>query len=175
VTAAPTDDDREWRVSAHARAQCVERGIALAELDRLLADPPTRTQSRHAGNTEHHRRYVGYGILAIVEERSRTVITVGIHGASKADWEDAARARRSDLPEASPDVEPRRRRRADPLRTAGNADDPVPTSRVTRSNALDALHPAVRANVRAELARRGLDVRHVRILSPTRVEIVEEP
>jgi len=177
VTAAVFDDggQRPWRVSAHARAQCIERGIALAELDRLLTDPPTRTSSRHPGNTEHHRRYAGHGILAIVEERSRTVITVGLDGASKADWEDTARTRRTDLPEAAPAAEPRRRRRAEPLRLAGNAADPVPMARVSRRNVLDALHPAVRVGIEAELARRGLDVRAVRILSPTRAEIVEEP
>lgn len=148
----------EWLVTSHAREQMEERGIAQDQLDALLARPALSIPDPKG--MPNCRYYTGGGMLAVVDEVAHAVITVGINGASSKDWRTFA-APRGSAPLPADPVRFRKRKR--------KKDDPgLP---VTKSSVLDGVHPGIAADVRAYLAKHGLDFRAVRVISPTEVFI----
>lgn len=166
-----------WTITYHALQQAIERGVAVEELRPVLRCPDT-TLPDVPGHEDvpGFRRYVGGGLVLAVNELSRQVITVMVHGGAKDDWEDVARKRRTTVPapdrnDDDDDARHRRRRRAPAaVRVPGHRNDPIPTFRVKTSHTLDVLHPAVRAAVEDHMRRHNLTVQDLRITSPTRVE-----
>lgn len=147
----------EWLVTGHAREQMEERGITKDQLDALLARPTLSIPDPKG--QPNCRYYTGGGILAVVDEVDRAVITVGINGASKRDWRTFA------APASPPPPEPVRFRKQ---RRKRIKDAELP---VTKTSVLDGVHPGIAADVRAYLDEHGLDFRAVRVVSPTEVFI----
>lgn len=162
-----------YRITAHAKAQCAERGIALAELDEVVARPDITIDAdlKDAGVT----RGIAHGLVVLVDEARRCIVTVGIDKAARDRWEALAIARKSTVPfkEDTEKEKPRRPRKE--VRSAGHRNDEVPAFRAASTHALDKVHPAIREQVTRELAALGLDFRCVRIITPTKVEIVATP
>lgn len=149
----------DWVITNHAHERMADRGIAKDQLDALLAAPEISIPSATRGS---ERIYIRDRILAVVDEPRRTVVTVGLSGATNQDWELFPPPPADPLPPEPPRLRTRRRRRK---------DEAPP---VTRRNILDGVHPGVAADVRAYLAANGLDFRAVRVLGPTQVEIIPQ-
>jgi hypothetical protein len=157
---------QDWALTYHARQQMELRGIARDQVDAALARPDHTTPSqKHAGA----RQYVKGQVLLVVNEATRQVITVGIHGASKDDWESFA----APISAAPAEPTPLRLLPGGAAATAspGARRPKPPAAPVQRTAVLDGVHPRIAAAVRRELARRGLDFRAVRVVSPTEVSI----
>jgi hypothetical protein len=133
------------------------RGITESQVCRLLVRPDHKLPDF---KDEGCRYYVGGGILAVVNEQTEEVVTVGIDGASRDDWRDF-------VPAPVPVDKPAPRRR----RTATGRRPKPPPAPVESRNVLDDVHPSIRDGVLKTLRQRGLDFRSVRVLSPTEVEI----
>ena len=147
----------------HAQEQMAERGIAPDELDALLSRPET-TIPDPKGEPDC-RYYTGGGMVAVVNEATHRVITVGLDGASSRDWRSFGAPRGGPMPvEATPPPRKRMERRR---RAVG-----PPVERATTANVLDGVHPLIAAGVRAQLDAMGLDFRSVVVESPTVVSIV---
>jgi hypothetical protein len=83
-----------WRLSAHAEEQMSERAVAPSELVLCLSHPDRRTPDPKREHPD--LSYWWHGSMgALVNERRKEVVTILIDGADKADWEEAARSRRT--------------------------------------------------------------------------------
>jgi len=155
----------EWEATAHAQDMMAERGITADQVATLLAHP--QTTAPDPKGRPNCRYYTGRGMLAVVDESTRKVITVGIMGANRHDWRTFAAPQSGAMPEPAtvrrPDLwPPMSRRRRKEERAA----------EVRAMNVLDGVHPLIADSVRRELARLGLDFRSVRVNSPTEVSII---
>lgn len=150
----------DWVITLHARQRMLDRGIADDQLDSLLAAPQISLPNPDPTAKPGTRLYIGGGLVAVIDEPERTVITIGVKGASSRDWESFSAPQAGPLPEPESTWPERRRRRV--------KDKGLP---VTRSNVLDGVHPGIAADVRAFLAAHGLDFRAIKVLGPTQVEI----
>lgn len=148
----------DWTVTPHALEQMAERGVAVDQLDTLLARPQT-TMPDPKGQPGC-RIFQRDQLIAFVNEVEKVVITVGIHGGSRSDWHTLPAPQGGEAP-AEPITYGQRRRRV--------KDKGLP---ITKASVLDGVHPRVAAEVRQALALRGLDFRAIRVTSPTEVEIV---
>lgn len=159
----------KYRITAHAKAQCAERGIALAELDEVVARPDITLSAdvKAAGVS----RWIGHGIVVWVDEARECIVTVGIDKAARDAWEAQAIARKSTVAFKEDKEQEKPRRWKKETRSAGHRHDDVPVFRAATTHALDKVHPAIRAQVERELASLGLDFRCVQIVSPTKVVI----
>jgi len=81
------EDLNGWRLSAHVRERLGDRGITVEQVRAVLARPETTVPSMKEDGC---RIYTRAGVLAVVNETARTVVTVGMHGATAQDWEDHA-------------------------------------------------------------------------------------
>ena len=151
----------DWVLTHHARERMADRGIAPDQLDELLARPKVSLPNPDLDAAPGTRLYVGGGLVAVIDEPERTVITVGVHGASNADWESFPAPQAGPLPAEPISTEFRKRGRR--VKDKGRP--------VCRTNVLDGVHPGIAAGVRAYLAAHGLDFRAVTVLGPTQVEI----
>jgi hypothetical protein len=150
----------DWVITSHAQEQMEERGLTRDQVDTVLRRP--EISAPDPMGKPDCRYYVGGGMLAVVDEASREVITVGVSGASNRDWESFLPPSSEPLPPEPPKVRPRRNR---------GWRVKEQTLPVTRTNVLDGVHPGIARGVRAYLAANGLDFRSVRVLGPTQVEI----
>jgi hypothetical protein len=144
-----------------------ERGIAPDELDAMLRHPDTTIPDPKG--EPGCRYYTGRGMVAVVNEATHRVITVGVVGASSRDWRTFGAPRGGPMPTESPARQrmTARRRAVEPVTVTGANRAPIQLA-----NVLDGVHPAIADGVRAELANLGLDFRSVRVESPTVVSIV---
>jgi hypothetical protein len=155
----------DWEATAHAQDMMAERGITADQVSTLLAHP--QTTAPDPKGRPNCRYYTGHGMLAVVDEAERKVITVGIMGANRHDWRTFAAPQSGAMPEpvtvVGPNLYPammRRRRKEERA------------AEVRAMNVLDGVHPLIADGVRRELARLGLDFRSVRVDSPTEVSII---
>lgn len=148
-----------WVITHHAQQRMEDRGVAPDQVDALLAAPSISLPNPDPDGAPGTRLYIGGGLVAVVDEPARTVITVGVKGASNRDWESFPAPPAEAMP-PEPDQVRHRRRRV--------KEKALP---VTRRNVLDGVHPGITHGVRAYLAAHGLDFRAVRVLGPTQVEI----
>lgn len=151
----------DWVLTHHTRQRLEDRGIAPDQLDQLLARPQISLPNPDPDAAPGTRLYVGGGLVAVIDEPARKVITVGVNGASNRDWETFPAPLAGPLP-------PEPVRTDFPKRGRRIKDKGLP---VSRSNVLDGVHPGIADGVRAYLAANGLDFRAVRVLGPTQVEI----
>lgn len=158
-----TTDSGGWRLTSHARERMADRGITIDQVEAVLRHPEL-TLPDPKGRSDDVRCHVGGDVLVIANHVYREVITVGINGASSLDWETFA------APAASADEHPPPPYpvRATPRRRTREAERSEP---IEERNVLDGVHPLVAQRVRRLLAERGLDYRHVVVLSPTDVRI----
>jgi Domain of unknown function (DUF4258) len=154
----------QWQLTAHARERMALRGISVDQVDAVL-DRPSQTMPdpKRTGC----RMYVGGGVVAVVDERTQDVITVGIDGATGNDWQSFAAPPAAPLSDDVVEPVPARTSRRAVRRPLARMRPATAAAR----NVLDGVHPLVAAEVRRVLSRRGLDFRAVRVLSPTDVRI----
>jgi hypothetical protein len=146
----------DWKVTPHALEQMAERGVAVDQLETLLAKPKvTVPDTKRLGR----RIYSNDVMIAVVDEDDRYVITVGMKGASSGDWETFAAPHGGAAPVA-PIVDGKRRKRV--------KEKGLP---IQKSSVLDGVHPGIAEDVRAYLEKHGLDFRAVQVVSPTEVFI----
>jgi hypothetical protein len=154
-----TRDEQPWSLTGHARQQMEARGVER----RTLYDVLTRPERTQPDVRRTDARYlIRAGVIAVVSESSRQVITVLLDGASRADWErlqahGGVRKPRNRTEKVAPSTE------------AAAARPPAP---VDRGHVLDGVHAGIAELVRRELAARGLDYRAVNMQSATCVNIM---
>lgn len=149
-----------WHLTYHAREQMGLRGITVDQIVAVLKNPGTNVPSQ---KDDHSRIYGRDGVLAVVDPARRQVMTVGIAGANRHDWE-SHQAPQSSAPfvepqEPTPVPVPRRARKR---RTEPRAA-PVTTTRVNERL------------WRACLAKADGDVRRLRVLDDGAVMVVNQP
>lgn len=154
----------QWRLTDHARDRLADRGITVEQLAEVL-QRPSQNLPNPKRRQDGSRLYVGGGVVAVVNETTHEVITVGISGATGNDWVSFAPPAAAPLVESPlPVATGRVTRRSSPRRTAAVAE-------VASRNVLDDVHPQIAKTVRRLMRRHGLDYRAVRVCSPTDVRI----
>lgn len=150
-----TDGAATWTLTEHARAQLANCGIALSEVYRVLRQPQLMMPAPEGGF-----KYCGHGLVVVVAD-SMDITSIIIDGATADTWEGWAVERaefgdsdiaaadalvRAQLPLARQDP-PARRPRRTRTRTAPAVPAPLRSSHV-----LDAVHPALRAEITRQVA-----------------------
>jgi hypothetical protein len=165
MTLAP--DIPTWTLTAHARAQLDECGIALSELYRLMRSPSISMSCPDPAE----RRVNGFGLTTVVS--GTTILSVEIDGATTVNWREwaAERAAFGDGDVAGADELVKQ----DALRLRREQEF-MPRQRrrkeravaIETSHVLDRVHPALRQ----EISRRVEgDFSRLVIHSPTKVTI----
>ncbi len=159
-------DDRlingRWILTGHARERMGDRGITLDQVAAVLKNPGTNVPSNKPGPAGI-RVYAGDGLTLTVDEAANKVITVGIGGASRHDWESHP-APQSSAPLREPETPaPTRLPRRAPKRRTDPHVAPVTSTRVPK-RLWDAC-----------LARADGDVRRLRVLANGEVMILNQP
>lgn len=155
----------DWDYTAHALTRMRQRRILREQVDAVLAWPASNQPDpkRQAGV----RLYVGGGITVSVNEDDRVVLTVGVQGADRSDWESFRAPALSVLEGGRM---PGTRARTSTRRTTRK---PKPTpAPVASRNVLDDVHDGIARTVRKTLRKHGLDYRSVTVVSPTEVEVL---
>lgn len=151
-----------WILTGHARERMGDRGITLDQVAAVLKNPGMNLPS-HKPGPPGIRVYSGDGVTLTVDEASSTVITVGIHGADRHDWE-SHQAPQSSQPLREPETPaPTRLPRRAPKRRTDPRPAPVISTRVPERL------------WRACLARAGGDARRLRVLASGEVMILNQP
>lgn len=133
MSASPTVDTREYRLTFHARKRCREMGVAEGEVARVLMSPdasyPAPAKYRIPGTD---RRVAYAGRFAVVyDAKSCTVITV-LWNTAPFDGAEFVRGDASpyaEAPEPEPEPEPepvRRERKRSYIGASFESDDPTP-------------------------------------------------
>jgi hypothetical protein len=173
----------DWQLSKHALEQIAERGLALDDV-LVAADRPVRSMPS--------KRKVGArintgpdGTQAIIDVDSRTIITVGVNGATKFDWEDHVVARAKNAKPQHDDVVheivkpmgPRARQNLmKRMRRGVVAERPTEELQTTvkvahSADELEVLNPTIKRGVLDQMLGRNWDDYLVLVLSPVKVEI----
>jgi hypothetical protein len=161
-----------WRLSAHAEEQMVERAVAPSELVLCLSRPERVTPDPKGEHPD--MAYWWHGSMgALVDTGRKIVVTILIDGADSADWEAAARSRRSSH---QADAEALMRL----LRPETRVHDRKP---VQRRTARPKVHAVQSVNILDRTTRRlydlalkqaGGDAKRIRVHGPGRIEILPE-
>jgi hypothetical protein len=149
-----TDVAPSWSLTEHARAQLTECGISLSEVYRVLRQPQTMMPAPEGGF-----KYCGYGLVVVIENGTE-ITSIILDGASADTWEGWAveRAEFGDSDVATADalvaaeLVPAQREDPPAERRARRRTRAVPAPRLNTSHILDAIHPALRAEITHQVA-----------------------
>lgn len=156
-----------WTLTDHSRDSLINRGISAIELRDLLESP--QIVQPDAQGLENIRQYVGYGITAIVDVFSKTVLTVKIDGSNKDEDADTSRP---------PIILPSGYSLEDILKQLSVIEKKAPRVQLTSVPRQPSYLGYVKVNprvwnevVKVVKERCGGDFRCITVISPTKVEI----